>query len=142
MPKTSAPAAPLPKNYQLVYDIVEESGVGRHLTMPDVFALAAERRPGIGFSTVYRGLGRLRDLGLIAEIRVPGAEAAAYEPLAASHAHVRCASCGRIDDVAYALPPRVLASVAAATGYAIDGGSVTFDGRCAACAAPQERPPA
>jgi len=132
--KTRAAAeASLPKNYQLVYDVVDESGVGRHLTMPEVFALAAERRPGIGYSTVYRGLGRLRDLGLIAEIVIPGADAATYEPLAPKHAHVRCRDCGRIDDVAYALPPRVLRSVAAATGYAIDGGAVTFEGRCSVC---------
>jgi Fe2+ or Zn2+ uptake regulation protein len=132
--KTRATASvPLPKNYQLVYDVVDESGVGRHLTMPEVFALAAERRPGIGYSTVYRGLGRLRDLGLIAEIVVPGADAATYEPLAPKHAHVRCRECGRIDDVAYSLPPRVLRSVAAASGYAIDGGTVTFEGRCSVC---------
>ncbi len=133
MTTRAAAEAPLPKNYQLVYDVVADSGVGRHLTMPEVFALAAERRPGIGYSTVYRGLGRLRDLGLIAEIVVPGADAATYEPLAPKHAHVRCRACGRIDDVAYALPPRVLRSVAVASGYAIDGGTVTFEGRCSVC---------
>lgn len=131
---TTAPhAAPLPKNYQIVYDVVQASGVGQHLTMPEVFARAAELRPGIGYSTVYRGLVRLRDLGMIAEIVVPGSDAATYEPLAPKHAHVRCRACGRIDDVAYALPPRVLRSVASETGYAIEIGSVTFEGRCSAC---------
>jgi Fe2+ or Zn2+ uptake regulation protein len=123
----------LPKNYRLVFDIVQESGLGRHLTMSDVFARASDARPGIGFSTVYRGLVRLRELGMIAEIVVPGADSATYEPVGPSHAHVRCTACGSIEDVAYALPPRVLRSVAADTGFAIEGGNVTFSGRCAAC---------
>jgi Fe2+ or Zn2+ uptake regulation protein len=133
MTTSPAPETPLPKNYQLVYDVVQESGVGQHLTMPEVFARAAERRPGIGYSTVYRGLGRLRDLGLIAEIVLPGADAATYEPIAPRHAHIRCRACGRIDDVTYTLPARVLRSVAEVTGYAIETGTVTFEGRCAAC---------
>ncbi len=128
-----APSAPLPKNYRLVYDIVLESGPGRHLTMSDVFARAADRRPGIGYSTVYRGLVRLRDLGLVAEIVVPGADSATYEPVGPRHAHVRCSACGSIEDAAYTLPPRVLRSVAAETGFAIESGTVTFSGLCARC---------
>ena len=44
----------LPKNYQLIFDIVAESGIGRHLTSSEIYAKALERRAGIGFSTVYR----------------------------------------------------------------------------------------
>ena len=132
--RSQGPAeSPLPKNYQLVYDVVTESGLGRHLTMSGVFARAAELRPGIGYSTVYRGLVRLRALGLIAEIVVPGADAATYEPIGPKHAHVRCRTCGRIEDVSYALPPRVLRSVAQATKFAVESGTVTFEGRCANC---------
>ncbi len=127
--------APLPKNYQLVFDVVQESGLGRHLTMTDVFARAADRRPGIGYSTVYRGLVRLREMGLIAEIVVPGADSATYEPVGPQHAHVRCIACGAIEDVSYALPTRVLKSVESQTGFTIDTGNVTFAGRCARCRA-------
>jgi Fe2+ or Zn2+ uptake regulation protein len=133
MATESAPNAALPKNYRLVYDIVQESGLGRHLTMSEVFSRAAGRRPGIGYSTVYRGLVRLRELGLIAEIVVPGADCATYEPVGPQHAHVRCVVCGSIEDAAYTLPPRILRSVATETGFAIESGTVTFSGRCARC---------
>ncbi len=99
---------PLPKNYQLIYDIVAESGIGRHLTPTDIYAKAVERRPGIGISTVYRGLERLRDLGLVSELQVPGLDAATYEPSGPRHAHFRCSDCGEIEDVAYAIPARTL----------------------------------
>jgi Fur family transcriptional regulator, ferric uptake regulator len=123
----------LPKNYQLIYEIVEESGIGRHLTPAQIYAKAFKRRPGIGFSTVYRGLERLRDLGLVSELSVPGADAAAYEPAGPHHAHFRCTACGEIEDVAYAIPARTLKLLARKHGFKIEGERVTFDGRCEAC---------
>jgi Fe2+ or Zn2+ uptake regulation protein len=125
----------LPKNYKFIYEIVEESGVGRHLTTSEIYAEALKRRPGIGFSTVYRGLERLRDLGLVSELYVPGADAATYEPLGSRHAHFRCSECGKIEDVDYAIAPRTIKKLAMQHGFKIKSESVTFEGRCAACSA-------
>src|ERR1700685_1981917 len=125
----------LPKNYQLIYKIVEESGIGRHLTSSEIYAKAVKRRPGIGFSTVYRGLERLRDLGLVSELYVPGVDAAAYEPSGPRHAHFRCSECREIEDVAYAIPTRTVKALALQHGFAIESEHVTFEGRCVACGA-------
>ena len=135
MGETMAPSAraSLAKNYQLIYDIVTDSGIGRHLTSSEIYAKALERRAGIGFSTVYRGLERLRDLGLISELHVPGAAAATYEPSGPRHAHFRCTQCGEIEDVAYAIPARALKALALQHGFNIKNERVTFEGRCAAC---------
>ncbi|MGA9944874.1 MAG: transcriptional repressor [Candidatus Cybelea sp.] len=130
----ASPGQPsLPKNYQLIYEIVESSGVGRHLTSSEIYAKAIKRRPGIGFSTVYRGLERLRDLGLVSELYLPGVDAAAYEPSGPQHAHFRCSECGRIEDVAYAIPRRTINTLALQHGFTIEGERVTLEGRCAAC---------
>lgn len=123
----------LPKNYRLIYEIVEESGTGRHLTHSEIYAKARKRRPGIGFSTVYRGLERLRDLGLVSEVNVPGGGAAAYEPSGPRHAHFQCSECGAIEDVAYTIPARTIKTLASQHGFTIDCERVTFEGRCAAC---------
>ncbi|MBV8531972.1 MAG: transcriptional repressor, partial [Candidatus Eremiobacteraeota bacterium] len=125
----------LPKNYRLIYEIVEEIGVGRHLTSAEIFAKALGRRPGIGFSTVYRALERLRGLGLLSEVYVPGGDAAAYEPSRPRHAHFRCGGCGEIEDVAYTIPARTIKRLALEHGLEIESERVTFGGRCAACAA-------
>jgi Fur family ferric uptake transcriptional regulator len=123
----------IPKNYHAILDVVRAHGVGRHLTMAEIYAEAARARPGIGFSTVYRGLARLRDLGLVAEILVPGADAATYEPAAPAHAHFRCSECGAIADIDYTLPQRLLRALAGRHDVEIETGNVTFAGRCAAC---------
>lgn len=131
MPSSVRP--PLPKNYQLIYEIVEASGIGRHLTSSQIYAKALKRRPGIGYSTVYRALERLRDLGLVSELDVPGANAATYEPSGPRHAHFRCSQCGGIEDVAYAIPPRTVKALALQHGFKIANERVAFEGLCAAC---------
>lgn len=123
----------LPKNYRLICDIVAKSGVGRHLTPADIYAKAIKRRPGIGFSTVYRGLQRLRDLGLVSELFVPGGDAATYEPSGPRHAHFRCRACGQIEDVAYAVPAGTIRALASRHGFQIESERVTFEGHCGDC---------
>jgi Fur family transcriptional regulator, ferric uptake regulator len=123
----------LPKNYQLIYEIIEEGGIGCHLTPAEIYVKALERRPGIGISTVYRGLERLRHLGLVSDLQVAGAECATYEPSGPRHAHFRCSKCGEIEDVAYAIPARAIETLAKQHGFAIESERVTFEGRCAAC---------
>jgi Fe2+ or Zn2+ uptake regulation protein len=125
----------LPKNYRLIYQIVAESGVGRHLTPAEIYAKALKQRSGIGFSTVYRGLVRLRDLGLISEVCVPGLDAATYEPSGPRHAHFRCSECGDIEDVPYSIPARTINALAQQHGFKIESERVTFEGRCVACRA-------
>ena len=125
----------LSKNHRLVYEIVQDQGPGRHLGMAEVFALAKERRPAIGFTTVYRALVRMRELGLVSEIALPGADYAYYEPAGAAHAHFRCTDCGEVRDVAYEVPQDALGRIAEQLGGEVTRASVTLDGRCAACAA-------
>jgi len=131
MPARSHPR--LSKNHQLVYEIVSGAGHGVHLTTGEVFTRAKAIRPTIGFSTVYRGVQRLRDLRLIDEIAVPGAESAVYEPASDPHAHFRCDRCGAVEDVAFNLPARAIAGMAAATGARIEEAKLTLHGVCKAC---------
>lgn len=131
----------LPKNYQLIYEIIRAAGQGVHLTTSDVFARAKRRRPHIGFSTVYRGIARLRDLQLVDEIQVPGAESAVYELTGKPHAHFRCSRCGVVEDVWYQVSPRIIATIAEQTGAQIEETTLTLHGLCHGCvtASPPQR---
>jgi Fe2+ or Zn2+ uptake regulation protein len=123
----------LPKNYRLIDEIVQGSGVGQHLTTSAIHAMALKRRPGIGFVTIYRGLERLRELGLVSEVLLPGANAAVYEPSGPRHAHFRCKKCGAIQDVDYAIAPPAIEALALAHGFTIETVTATFGGCCAEC---------
>jgi len=121
------------KNHRIVLEVVRERGRGTHLSMNDVHALARESQPRIGFTTVYRALARLRDEGLVAEIRLPGADAAYFEPAGPSHAHFRCSRCGAVRDITYALPPGATDDIARREGVDIRDISLSFHGTCANC---------
>jgi Fe2+ or Zn2+ uptake regulation protein len=123
----------LPENYRLVYDVVCEQAEGMHTTAGEIFAEAKRRRPRIGHSTVYRALDRLRDLGLVSEVRVPGAASALYEPIRSGHAHFLCERCGRVEDIEYALPMAQVHGVAESRGLDVRSMSLTLHGLCARC---------
>lgn len=128
--------ARLAKNYQLVYEIIQEQASGTHLAMPEVHALARARRSSIGFTTVYRALTRLRELGLVSEIRLPGASGAVYEPIRPGHAHFRCDACGRIDDIEYRPSASAVRGIARQAGVEISEVVLSLHGRCSACRTP------
>lgn len=125
----------LPTNYRLVHDVLCSQAPGTHATTRDIFAAAAQRRPGIGYSTVYRALGRLCDLGLVAEVRLPGGASAVYEPARTGHTHFLCMSRGRVDDIEYAPAPAELKALAEARGIEVSELLLTLHGTCAQCRA-------
>ena len=123
----------LPKNYQLIYDVVCAQREGAHAAAGEIYASAKRLQSGIGYSTVYRALDRLRDLGLVLEVRVPGMASALYEPARAGHAHFHCIQCGRIDDVEYNMPATDVTAVADRYKIEVNNVVMTLNGLCHAC---------
>jgi Fur family ferric uptake transcriptional regulator len=127
----------LPANYRTILDVVNEygkAGNGRHATAQEIYVRALERQPGIGFTTVHRGLARLHELGRVLKIDVTGEGSAMYEPATDAHAHFRCTLCGTVADVDYAFEPATRAALEARHGVAISSESITFAGLCQTCA--------
>lgn len=125
--------AKLPKNYQIVHDVVQRLGAGTHATTGRIYEEARRVQPRIGHSTVYRALDRLEELGLVLELRVPGAASALYEPVRAHHAHIICTGCGRVDDIDHAPSPGQFAEVARGRDFEVREVSLTLHGLCGAC---------
>lgn len=128
------PSTPrIPGNYRLILDVVNQYGGGRHASAQDVYVRARELRPGIGFTTVHRGLARLHELGYVLKLDIPGEGSALYEPATKPHAHFRCTTCGVVEDVDYASDTHTRAALEARYGLAIRDESITFSGQCRAC---------
>jgi Fe2+ or Zn2+ uptake regulation protein len=123
----------LPANYRVILDVVKSFGAGRHATAQEVYLRARELRPGIGFTTVHRGLARLNELGYVLKLDISGEGSAMYEPATQAHAHFRCTACGSVADIDYASDDATRADLQARHDLAIRSESITFTGHCGAC---------
>jgi len=78
-------------------------------------------------------LARLRELGLVSEISVPGAESSYNENDGPAHAHFRCEKCDAIEDVDYALDAGVVNEIAHKHAIAVRDVSLSLRGTCGRC---------
>ncbi|HPC46943.1 MAG TPA: transcriptional repressor [Deltaproteobacteria bacterium] len=111
--------------------------VRTHPTASDVYDLVKERLPRISLGTVYRNLEQLAAEGLILKLDL-GTGQRRFDACTDDHVHIRCASCGRVDDVPLQRTDAVVTmyeGVARATGYDVSGCEIDFVGVCPACRA-------
>ena len=114
--------------------ILEElQKVYTHPTADEVYEMVRKRIHNISLGTVYRNLEQLSASGKILKLELAGTQKrfdATIEP----HHHIRCTSCGRVDDV-----ERVEGNLEGirceANGYTVDAYRLEFFGRCQACLA-------
>ncbi|MFO8058960.1 MAG: transcriptional repressor [bacterium] len=79
--------------------IIEELDKNRtHPTADEVFEKVRARLPRISLGTVYRNLETLADQGKVMKIEVP-AGPMRFDARTEEHSHIRCKSCGRVDDI-------------------------------------------
>lgn len=72
-------------------------GTTAHPSAETIYKAIHEQYPTMSLATVYKTLKTLVDVGLIQEINV-GEGNFRYDRNSASHPHIQCLTCGRIDD--------------------------------------------
>ncbi len=112
-------------------DVVRHAG--DHPTARDIYQRVRRRRPGIGFATVYRALNLLVAHREVLELQLGDDAVARYDGNTSHHDHVVCPGCGAVADLSVRLPADVNARAAAATGFAVTGYDLRFEGRCPDC---------
>ena len=101
-----------------------------HPTAAHLYAAVRRRLPRISLGTVYRNLEVLTQEKRIRRLQIAGGEAR-FDACLAPHHHVRCALCGRIDDVPEPSPgPRVSEELC---GYEILEMRLEYLGICPEC---------
>ncbi|MBM6774743.1 Fur family transcriptional regulator [Olsenella profusa] len=106
--------------------------LANHPTADEVFEAVHAEHPSISRATVFRTLNRLSDEGKVLRVRINNG-ADRFDHQTFDHYHVRCVSCGRVDDVMIPQVRGVNEAAAEATGYEICGHTLQFDGICPAC---------
>lgn len=103
-----------------------------HPTADEVYERVRQRFPRISLGTVYRNLQVLVNDGLIRKVEADGRQMR-FDGTLDEHQHIRCLSCGRLDDVGFSLKQESMDSVSAESGYDVKGCAVMFEGLCPRC---------
>jgi len=114
-------------------EIVREiAATDEHPDVETVFRGVRERVPTVSLDTVYRTLGTLADLGLIARVTAtPGP--ARYDANPTHHHHFVCNRCGLVRDIVNPELDAVRASEQTAGLGTVQSVDVRLRGLCASC---------
>ncbi len=123
-------------NRQVVLEVLR--GTTSHPTAQQVFLMARDQQPQIGFATVYRTLDLLVKHGMVQEVFRDKDGAAHYDANVTRHDHAICNRCGRIEDVSAPLHAFAYAIIERSAGFRVDWHATAFTGLCAECMASDE----
>lgn len=118
--------------------ILEElAKVTSHPTANEVYDMVRKKLPRIGLGTVYRNLEFLAEKGVILKLEVGGTQKR-FDATVEPHYHVRCSSCGKVDDVHLKVQQHINQLAENASTHEILGHNIEFFGICHDCQVAQK----
>lgn len=113
--------------------ILEELGkVRSHPTANEVYDMVRKRLPRIGLGTIYRNLELMAESGIILKLEVGGTQKR-FDATVETHYHIRCTSCGRVDDIDIKVQDNINEIAARSCDYKVLGHHIEFSGICEDC---------
>ena len=113
--------------------ILEELGkVRSHPTANEVYDMVRKRLPRIGLGTIYRNLELMAESGIILKLEVGGTQKR-FDATVETHYHIRCTSCGRVDDIDIEVLDNINEIAARSCDYKVLGHHIEFSGICGDC---------
>jgi len=126
-----SPGTRMTSQRALVFDIISRGG--GHLGADEIYARARRKNPRISLSTVYRAIGKFKELGLVDESHL-GQEHHHYETKQhGNHFHLVCLRCGSITEFEYPLVEKIREEVGKTAGFKIVSAEVSLSGYCPKC---------
>jgi Fur family ferric uptake transcriptional regulator len=112
---------------------------GRHITAGEILEQVQASYPYVDISTVYRTLGVLKQLGLVAETALGGPEACFEWLEAHRHHHLICRRCGAVTSLDHVYMENLGAEIMADYGFRPDLDHFAIFGLCSACQGKEPR---
>lgn len=113
-----------------VYDAL--AGTTAHPTADDVFTSVREDVPDISLATVYKALEAFVSCGVARKLNL-GTGPARYDSRTDDHEHIRCLSCGRVEDIEGLGHARWMEGLKGITRFDVVGYRLELEGYCPDC---------
>lgn len=115
---------------QIILEELEK--VTSHPTANEVYDMVRKRLPRIGLGTVYRNLELMAETGIILKIEVGGTQKR-FDATTHPHYHIRCISCGKVEDIEIPVMADIDQAAAELSHYQVLGHHIEFSGVCSTC---------
>lgn len=113
--------------------ILEElASVKTHPTANEVYDMVRKRLPRIGLGTVYRNLELMAASGIILKLEVGGTQKR-FDATVDPHHHIRCTSCGKVDDIDVPVQAEINKQAETVSNYKVLSHHIEFSGLCSVC---------
>ena len=130
---TNNPQAKLRRNTPQRKTILAElCATTSHPTAAELYNIVRQKMPRVSLGTVYRNLEVLHQDGLVRRLDFAGAETR-FDGDLSEHYHVRCAECGRVEDVHDLSQDHKPGQPDQLSGYRITGHQLEYSGVCPSC---------
>ena len=103
-----------------------------HPTATLIYELVRKRLPRISLGTVYRNLDLLAEAGIIQKLETAGTQKR-FDGTVENHYHVRCVTCGQVDDIPLPLLGEIEDLLGGLSNYKILSHRLEFQGVCPSC---------
>ncbi len=113
--------------------IVEELYGQVHMSVDELYEAIKKKFPSISLATVYKNINAMLEKSFILEVKIPN-QKSKYELAKASHSHVMCESCGKVEDITLDLHG-ITEMAANLTDYKINDDALVLSGICPSCKA-------
>ncbi|WP_419769509.1 MAG: Fur family transcriptional regulator [Candidatus Marinarcus sp.] len=111
--------------------IVQELYLFGHLNIDQLYTKLLNQFPSISLATIYKNMNAMIERIFIQEVKIPH-EKSVYELSKASHAHVVCEKCKKIEDIMISTQG-VLEEVKEKSSFSITNSAMVFSGICSEC---------
>lgn len=115
---------------QIILEELEK--VTSHPTANEVYDMVRKRLPRIGLGTVYRNLELMAETGIILKLEVGGTQKR-FDATTHPHYHIRCISCGKVEDIEIPVMADIDQAAAELSNYQVLGHHIEFSGVCGTC---------
>ncbi|GBG55437.1 FUR family transcriptional regulator [Sporomusaceae bacterium FL31] len=118
-----------------IYSVL--SATKAHPSAEMIFNELQPHYPTMSLATVYKTIEILKEIGLVQILNV-GEDSFRYDAVTQNHPHIRCMSCGRVDDLENIDSNDFIDDVSSKTTYRLTGQQFYFYGVCPACQASEK----
>lgn len=115
----------------MIFKVLENNT--SHPSAEEVFKKVKRVYPMVSFTTIYKTLETLRDLGEVKELIIDE-DRKHYDPNINTHHHVICSNCKKIHDIFEDFSPHIKLPDSLKKDYTVSGFQISFYGTCKECA--------